>query len=68
VRRPLGSAGAAAPRKDGIARPLAIRNIFNDVLAVLLASSKYRKESANQPMQNWRIAANALACISAHIF
>jgi hypothetical protein len=56
----------AAPREDlGIPRPLVIRNI---VLAVLLAPSKHWKESANQPMWNWRIAANALACISAHIF
>jgi len=29
--------------------------------------SKHRKESANQPMWNWRIAADALACIHAHI-
>ena len=29
--------------------------------------SKHRKESANQPMWNWRIAAYALVCINAHI-
>jgi hypothetical protein len=31
------------------------------------ASSKHRKESANQPVWNWRIAAKALAGINAHI-
>jgi hypothetical protein len=33
-----------------------------------LAPFKHWKKSANQPMWNWRIAANAPACISARIF
>jgi hypothetical protein len=37
-------------------------------LSLAIAPFKHWKESANQPMWNWRIAANALACITAYVF